>query len=94
LLKYDEVVGGKLDGASKAMSERNIQRHFMQTTGLSEKYLAQIRRAQDAIRQLQQGKKPSDVAAEAGYSDQPHLAKSLKKIMDRKPSDVDEIHKI
>lgn len=54
----------------------------------------QIRRAQEAVRRLQKGEKPVDAALSAGYSDQPHLAKSLKKIMGSHPSNVDDIHKL
>lgn len=94
ILKSNSVVDGAVQGAPKATSDRSKQRHFASTTGLSEKYLEQIKRAQHAAKLLQQGKKPIDAAIEAGYSDQSHLAKSLKKIMDTKPSDVDGIHKL
>jgi AraC-like DNA-binding protein len=94
LLFADPVVYAALTGSPKAMSERSTQRHFVQSTGITQKYLTQIQRAQEAVRQLQQGKKPSDVAADTGYADQPHLARSLKKIMAAKPSSVDDIHKL
>lgn len=94
LLFADPVVYAALTGNPKALSERSTQRHFVQSTGLTQKYLAQIQRAQAAVRLLQQGKKPSDVAADTGFTDQPHLARSLKKIMDTKPSDVEDIHKL
>lgn len=94
ILKNNEVVGKALQGKAKAMSERARQRHFVRTTGLTQKYLEQIQRAQRAVRLLQQGKKPIEAAADAGYADQPHLAKSLKRIMRSKPSNVDDIHKL
>ena len=94
VLKMDDVVASILSGDHKALSDRAIQRHFLEVTGLTRKSLEQIRRAQEAVRQLQSGKKPVDVAADAGFTDQAHLAKSLKKIMRRKPSSVDEIHKL
>ncbi|HEX6258446.1 MAG TPA: helix-turn-helix domain-containing protein [Candidatus Saccharimonadales bacterium] len=94
ILKNDDVVNGELRGQPRAMSERAKQRHFSRTTGLTKKYLDQIRQAQRAIVLLQQGKRPIDAAMEAGYTDQPHLAKSLKKIMDSKPSSVNDIHKL
>jgi len=94
MLKSNHVVEGVLGGKSPAMSARAKQRHFVQTTGMTHKAFEQIKRAQKAVSELKQGKKPSDVAAEVGYADQPHLAKSLKKIMDAKPSNVDDIHKL
>lgn len=94
ILKNDDVIAAELRGKPKAMSERAKQRHFSTTTGMTQKYLDQIKRAQLAVRLLQQGKRPSDAAAEAGYTDQPHMANSLKKIMTSKPSDIDHIHKV
>lgn len=94
VLKMDDVVASILNGDSRALSNRAKQRHFLAVTGLTRKSLEQIRRAQEAVRQLQTGKKPIDVAVETGFADQSHLAKSLKKIMHKKPSDVDEIHKV
>ena len=94
ILKNDTVIDSELRGTPKAMSERARQRHFSHTTGLTQKYLQQIKRAQQAVGLLKQGKKPIDAAAEAGYTDQPHMAKSLKKIMARRPSDIDHIHKL
>lgn len=93
-LKYDAVVDTVLEGSQKAISLRVAQRHFAKVTGLTQSYLMQIRRAQEAVRQLQKGKKPIEAAHDAGYSDQPHLAKSLKKIMGSSPSDVNDIHKL
>lgn len=94
ILKNDAIVDKAVGNKKPALSERAVQRHFTRTTGLTQKYLAQIQRAQLAVRLLQQGKKPIEVAMEAGYTDQAHLSNSLKKIMNRKPSDVDDIHKV
>lgn len=94
ILFADPVVYAALAGNPKAMSSRSTQRHFAQSTGLTQKYLEQIRRAQQAVKLLHMGKAPRDVAADVGYTDQPHMARSLKKIMHAKPSDVDDIHKL
>jgi AraC-like DNA-binding protein len=80
--------------AQHAASTRSVQRHFAESAGITQKGLSQIERAQEAVRQLQSGKKPSDVAADTGYTDQAHLARSLRKIMGVKVSDVGEIHKL
>jgi len=94
ILKNDLIIDGEIHGKPKTISERARQRHFTRTTGLTQKYLEQIKRAQKAVDLLKQGKKPVDVASETGYTDQPHMAKSLKKIMAVKPSGVDHIHKL
>jgi hypothetical protein len=94
IIKGDEVVMKALNGNPKALSSRAMQRHFVHTTGTTHKQLQQIERAQEAVKLLKQGKKPIDAAVDAGYTDQPHLSKSLKRIMNTKPSDVDDIHKL
>jgi hypothetical protein len=94
ILKNDCVVNGVLQGAPPAMSDRAKQRHFAKTTGLTQKSFEQIERAKQAVMQLQQGKKPADVAADLGYTDQAHMTKSIKKLMDTTPTDVNHIHKL
>lgn len=94
LLLADPVVYASSNNNTWASSKRSHQRHFAKHTGISEKYFDQIERAKTAVRQLKNGRAPRDVAADVGYSDQPHLARSLKKIMGVKPSDVDDIHKL
>lgn len=94
LLRNDRVIEDVLQGKHKAYSKRVVQRHFAQTSGISQKKIQQIQRAQQAVRLLKQGAKPIEAAIEAGYTDQPHLAKSIKKIMGAKPSDIEDIHKL
>jgi AraC-like DNA-binding protein len=53
-----------------------------------------IRRAQEAVRRLKRGEPPAAVAADLGYSDQPHMIKSIKTIMGRLPSDLELVHKL
>ncbi len=94
LLKCDDVVDDLLKGGPRAYSSRTVQRHFLQATGMTHKTFQQIYRAQTAVRLLKQGTKPAEAAADAGYTDQPHLTKSLRRIMGTTPRDVDDIHKI
>ena len=94
ILASDKIVDDVMKGKRAALSERAVQRHFVRTTGMTQKYLEQIHRAQLAVRLLKRGEKPLDAAADAGYTDQSRLSKSLKKIMNRKPSDITEIHKL
>lgn len=94
ILQNDRVVDKIVRDRSIAISDRARQRHFVETTGMTQASLKQIKRAQEAVKLLKQGKKPIDVAVDTGYTDQSHLAKSLKRIMRSKPSDVDDIHKL
>ncbi len=94
VLANDAIVDGVLRGAPKATSKRSVERHFKATTGITPKKLADIRRAQEAVRLLKAGKDPSVAAIDAGYYDQPHLSKSLKQLMDTLPSDVEDINQV
>lgn len=94
ILKSDRVVDGALQGTAPAMSDRAKQRHFAKTTGLTQKSFEQIERVKQAVAQLKQGKKPAEVAADLGYTDQAHMTRSIKKLMDTTPTDVGHIHKL
>lgn len=94
LLAHDELVSAGFSDETRVSSARAFQRHFLKATGMTRKQLQQVLRAQEAVRLLKQGKKPIDAAVDAGYADQPHMAKSLKKIMHSKPSNVSDIHKL
>ncbi len=94
LLRMDPIVTGGLGLSRFASSERSLQRHFREATGLSQKSFEQIRRAQEAVRLLQAGGKPADVAVAAGYTDQAHMTKSIKRIMGRLPTKVGDINKL
>jgi len=88
VLAHNDIVGQVLGGHREVVSERTQQRHFLRTTGLTPYYFSQLKRAQKAVILLQQGKRPIDVALEAGYSDQPHMARAIKHIMGRTPAQI------
>ena len=94
VLRMDPVVTGGLGLTTFAASERSLQRHFRDATGLAQKDFEQIRRAQEAVRLLQAGGKPADVTVAAGYTDQAHMTKSIKRIMGRVPTKVGDINKL
>lgn len=62
-------------------TERTRQRHHLNAIGLSRRTVQQITRAQDAAVRLQSGEPPAAVAQDAGYFDQPHLARSLRRFI-------------
>jgi AraC-like DNA-binding protein len=94
LLQSDDVVAKAFTSKPKAASKRSVQQHFKQTTGITQKDFQLIRRAQDAVRRLKAGEHAAEVAADLGYTDQPHMIKSIKKIMGHLPSNLDPVHKI
>ena len=57
-------------------------------TGLTLGGIGQIRRAERAVGLLRLGLPPLDVADQAGYADQSHLTRSLRRFVGRTPSQV------
>ena len=94
LLKSDDLVAKAFSANPKAASKRSVQQHFKRITGITQKDFQMIRRAQEAVRRLKRGDAPAAVAADLGYSDQPHMIKSIKSIMGHLPSDLALVHKI
>ena len=71
-----------------ALSVRSVQRRFLQTTGLTFKAIQQIERARHATALLKQGLPILDVVDLAGYADQPHLTRSLKRYIGQTPAQI------
>jgi AraC-like DNA-binding protein len=60
----------------------------LQTTGMSQTQVFQVQRAWQAEALLRQGIPILDVVDRVGYSDQPHLTRSLKQLVGYTPSQV------
>jgi hypothetical protein len=88
VVESNPLVASVVEGQPKAMTERTLQRHFLKTTGLTYKAFTQIERAQKAVALLQQGRPAADVAFALGYSDQPHMIRSLRAIMGQTPGQI------
>jgi AraC-like DNA-binding protein len=88
LLIRNCIVENALQGRLKDMSIRNARRHFLRTTGLTQSTIRQIERARYATILLQEGTSVLDTVFEAGYSDQPHLTKSLKYYIGKTPTQI------
>lgn len=94
LLLSDDIVARAFTAKPKAASRRSVQQHFKNTTGITQKDFQLIRRAQEAVRRLKDNQNAAAVAIDLGYTDQPHMIKSIKKIMGALPSNLDAVHKI
>jgi AraC-like DNA-binding protein len=95
LISEDPLVDSVLQDSSTAkQSERTLQRRFKSRAGVTKQQYKSIKQSQEAVRQLKAGRKPVDAAAESGYYDQAHMARQIGKIMGRRPSDIDDIHKL
>lgn len=88
LIVRDEIVEGVVEGRPRAIHPRSVQRHFLESMGMTAKRLQQIQRACRAIELLTKGKRVVDVALELGYADQSHLTRALKAIMGKTPGAI------
>lgn len=94
LLLSDDIVAKAFTAKPRAASRRSVQQHFKATTGITQKDFQLIRRAQEAVRRLKDGQNAASVAVDLGYTDQPHMIRSIKKIMGALPSNLEAVHKI
>jgi hypothetical protein len=91
LLVVEPVVGEVLKEQPQDISSRTVRRRFLHSTGLTHKTIQQIERAQQAAALLGQGVSIADATYELGYSDQPHLTRSLKRFYGQTPSQIARI---
>jgi len=87
-LRFDPVVRAALQDQSLPLSSRTVRQRFLQTTGMSQTYIRQMARAQQAAACLQQGLSILDTVYELGYFDQPHLTRSLKQFIGQSPAQI------
>jgi AraC-like DNA-binding protein len=88
LLVYEPVVEAALQGQLKDLSLRSVQRRFLRATGLTHGAVCQIKRAQKAASLLEQGVSILDTVEQAGYADQPHLTRSMKRFIGQTPAQI------
>jgi len=82
------AVAAALQGDPGALSRRSAQRHFLQATGMSHRTYRQIERARHATNLLKRGVSILDTVHEAGYFDQAHLTRSLKRLVGQTPAKI------
>ncbi|MDX1993662.1 MAG: helix-turn-helix domain-containing protein [bacterium] len=68
------------------IAARTVRHRFLQATGLPQKHIRQVQRAQQAATLLEQGTPILDVVHDLGYFDQPHLTRSLKRFIGVTPA--------
>lgn len=88
LLMREPVVDETLSGQLTDLSLRSAQRRFLQATGLTHATIRQIERARYATALLREGVSILDTVYQAGYFDQPHLARSLKRFTGLSPTQL------
>jgi AraC-like DNA-binding protein len=88
LLLREPLVDNVVRAQPNDLSLRSAQRHFRRATGLTHTYAYQIERARIATILLQRGLSIMDTVYEAGYFDQSHLTRSLKRFIGKTPAQL------
>jgi hypothetical protein len=88
LLRSDPVVRASLAGHPPTVSLRTVQRRILHVTGVTRRTLQLIERARRAATQLEEGASIADVVHGSGYSDQPHLTRSLRRFLGQTPGQI------
>lgn len=88
LLVTDPIVNGVLQSERPQLpaSSRTVRRRFLHSTGLTHGAIQQIERAKNAAALLERGVPILDVVDQAGYADQPHLTRSLRRFVGSTPA--------
>lgn len=84
-LLHDPVVDAVLQDQPHDFSVRTVRRRFSNATGLTQSVIRQIDRAKMAAELLSRGTSILDVVSQAGYADQPHLTRALKRFFGKTP---------
>lgn len=88
VLIYDPVVSTVLNEEPHDFAPRTVRHRFQRATGLTQKHIQQVIRAQQAAARLQQGASILDTVHEAGYYDQPHLTRALRQWVGYTPAQL------
>jgi AraC-like DNA-binding protein len=88
LLVHDPLVLNVLQHRPIDLSPRTIQRRFLFATGLTYGTMFQIQRARHATRLLTNGRSIHDTVECAGYADQSHLTRAMKRFIGHTPAQL------
>jgi hypothetical protein len=88
VLVRDPLVDAVLKDEPQDLSPRTLRHRFLHATGLSQNQIQQLERARQAVTLLEQGRSIFDTIEEAGYFDQPHLTRALKRWIGHTPAEI------
>ncbi|HZC70913.1 MAG TPA: helix-turn-helix domain-containing protein [Jatrophihabitans sp.] len=89
LVVFDPLVEALRHGeAIRGVPARTAQSRFVRAVGLSRRKLQLIERARHAARLLCGGAAIADVVTDAGFYDQPHLTRVLRKLIGHTPTEL------
>jgi AraC-like DNA-binding protein len=93
LLAYDPIVHAALQEQPLVAPPRTVRHRFLQTAGISQSHIRQFIRARQAAAMLRRGVSIGDTIYEAGYFDQPHLTRSLKRFIGKTPAQLLQLNR-
>jgi methylphosphotriester-DNA--protein-cysteine methyltransferase len=88
LIAVDPSVKTALLDRRPKPSVRTAQRHFLRATGITHSTARQSERARLATNLLRQGGTIPEAVFDAGYFDQAHLTRSLKRFIGQTPAQI------
>jgi AraC-like DNA-binding protein len=88
VIARDPIVDAVMHKRSQTLSLRSAQRHFLRATGMTCSTWVQIERARYATNLLREGVSILDTVHRAGYFDQPHLTRSLRRRIGQTPTEI------
>ena len=88
VIARDPIVDAVMHKRSQTLSLRSTQRHFLRATGITCSTWLQIERARYATILLREGASILDAVHQAGYFDQPHLTRSLRRRIGQTPTEI------
>jgi AraC-like DNA-binding protein len=88
MIARDPLIDDIVTHEPRRRSMRSVQRHFQRATGITHAAFRQIERARYAATLLRDGVSIIDVVHLAGYFDQAHLTRSLKRLIGQTPAKI------
>jgi len=85
---HDAVASAAAEAHVPDLSPRSQERRVARATGLTRGAIRQIRRAEAAVDLLARGVPAVDVVGRAGYADQSHLTRSLRRFVGQTPARI------
>jgi AraC-like DNA-binding protein len=74
--------------AEFGLSERHFRRRFVSAVGYGPATLVGVLRMRRTLRMFDTPARPADVAAAAGYADQPHMTRELRRLAGVTPGEL------
>jgi hypothetical protein len=88
VIARDATVAAALEGDPQVLSLRSIQRRFLAVCGITHTALRQIERARQAATLLTHGASVGEAQHEAGFYDQSHFTRSMRRYMGATPATI------